>query len=103
MVQGSTMTLLTDRKSLWLAFVIGVLATFIFGSVIRAQTTKDLPAPPPPWKAKPTPNPKPPEQEVLDVVRVTSNLVMVPVSVTNAQGNAVQGLTKPDFRLIEEG
>jgi len=102
-VQGSTMTLLTDRKSLWLAFVIGVLATFIFGSVVRAQTTKDLPAPPPPWKAKPTPTPKPPEQEVLDVVRVTSNLVMVPVSVTNSLGQPVQGLQIKDFRLEEEG
>lgn len=97
------MTLLTDRKSLWLAFVIGVLATFIFGSVVRAQTTKDLPAPPPPWKAKPTPTPKPPEQEVLDVVRVTSNLVMVPVSVTNSLGQPVQGLQIKDFRLEEEG
>ena len=97
------MTLLTDRKSLWLAFVIGVLATFIFGSAVRAQTTKELPAPPPPWKAKPTPTPKPPEQEVLDVVRVTSNLVMVPVSVTNSLGQPVQGLQIKDFRLEEEG
>jgi Ca-activated chloride channel family protein len=40
---------------------------------------------------------------VLDVVKVTSNLVMVPVSVTNAQGQAVQGLKIPDFRLEEEG
>jgi Ca-activated chloride channel family protein len=28
---------------------------------------------------------------------------MVPVSVTDAQGNAVQGLTKTDFRLVEDG
>jgi Ca-activated chloride channel family protein len=28
---------------------------------------------------------------------------MVPVSVTDPQGNAVQGLSLPDFRLIEEG
>ncbi len=62
-----------------------------------------MPPPPPLWKAKPTPTPKPPEQEVLDVVRVSSNLVMVPVSVTDSQGNAVQGLTKTDFRLVEEG
>jgi len=89
------------------AFLMGVLALFlavaIFGPAVQAQAVKDLPPPPPPWKAKPTPTPKPPEQEVLDVVRVTSNLVMVPVSVTDPQGNAVQGLTKADFRLIEEG
>ena len=96
------------EKNIWRpAFLIGVLALFIsfpfFGSAAQAQGVKNLPPPPPLWKAKPTPTPKPPEQEVLDVVKVTSNLVMVPVSVTDAQGNGVQGLTKPDFRLIEEG
>ena len=96
------------EKNIWRpAFLIGVLALFLsfsfFGTEARAQGVKDMPPPPPVWKAKPTPTPKPPEQEVLDVVKVTSNLVMVPVSVTDAQGNAIQGLTKPDFRLIEEG
>jgi Ca-activated chloride channel family protein len=84
-----------------------VLALFIcaslYGTAVQAQGVKQMPPPPPLWKAKPTPTPKPPEQEVLDVVRVTSNLVMVPVSVTDSAGNAVQGLTKTDFRLIEEG
>ena len=37
------------------------------------------------------------------MVRVTSNLVMVPVSVTDQTGKAVQGLKIPDFRLEEEG
>jgi VWFA-related protein len=54
-------------------------------------------------KPKPTPPPRPPAEEVLDVVKVTSNLVMVPVAVTDPQGNAVQGLTINDFRLEEEG
>ena len=90
------------------AFLLGVLALFLsvasFTSTAQAQSSiKDMPPPPPAWKAKPTPTPKPPEKEVLDVVRVSSNLVMVPVSVTDAQGNAIQGLTKTDFRLIEEG
>ena len=88
------------------AFLTGVLALFLavaLGPTVRAQGVKDMPPPPPVWKAKPTPTPKPPEQEVLDVVKVTSNLVMVPVSVTDGQGNAIQGLTKSDFRLIEEG
>lgn len=88
------------------AFLMGVLAVFLAvvpAPTVRAQSVKDLPPPPPVWKAKPTPTPKPPEQEVLDVVKVTSNLVMVPVSVTDGQGNAIQGLTKTDFRLIEEG
>ena len=74
---------------------------FCLSRYISAQQT--LPQPPPPWKAKPTPTPKPPEQEVLDVVRVTSNLVMVPVSVTDTQGQPIQGLKIPDFQVEEEG
>ncbi|HYO62178.1 MAG TPA: VWA domain-containing protein [Pyrinomonadaceae bacterium] len=61
----------------------------------------------------PAPTPTPPTQqppaagEALEdedeVVRVTSNLVVVPVSVTNAAGEPVQGLKLEDFRLEEEG
>jgi Ca-activated chloride channel family protein len=103
------MTLLGVERKFWRpAFLLGVLAVFVCISLsapaAHAQKgVKDMPPPPPLWKAKPTPTPKPPEQEVLDVVRVTSNLVMVPVSVTDSTGTAVQGLTKTDFRLIEEG
>jgi Ca-activated chloride channel family protein len=38
-----------------------------------------------------------------EIVRVTSNLVVVPVSVTDARGEPVQGLKAADFRLEEEG
>ena len=96
-----------NRKSFsrtrWLAFALAMLAIFLFAAAALAQSTKNLPAAPPPWKAKPTPTPKPAEPEVLDVVRVTSNLVMVPVSVTDSQGQAIQGLQVNDFRLDEEG
>src|SRR5688500_5063749 len=97
------MILGVEKKLLWPAFLFGVLAIFLSAPTAQAQTVKDLPPPPPLWKPKPTPTPKPPEQEVLDVVRVTSNLVMVPVSVTDQQGQAVQGLQVADFRLEEEG
>jgi Ca-activated chloride channel family protein len=90
-------------RYLWLAFLLGLPVIFFAQQDSRAQSVKDLPPPPAPWKAKPTPTPKPPEQEVLDVVKVTSNLVMVPVSVTNNQGEPVQGLQVKDFRLQEEG
>jgi Ca-activated chloride channel family protein len=103
MMQGSAMIRTNFSKSAWLAFALGVLAILLFATNISAQTTKDLPPPPAPWKAKPTPTPKPAEPEVLDVVRVTSNLVMVPTSVTDNQGQAIQGLQVNDFRLIEEG
>lgn len=38
-----------------------------------------------------------------EIVRVTSNLVVVPVSVTDERGEPVQGLKTTDFRLEEEG
>ncbi|MCA1592311.1 MAG: VWA domain-containing protein, partial [Acidobacteria bacterium] len=38
-----------------------------------------------------------------EVVRVTSNLVVVPASVSDANGDPVQGLKVGDFRLEEEG
>ena len=99
------MILGVEKKLLWPAFLLGVLALFLSVPAVQAQAqgVKDLPPPPPLWKAKPTPTPKPPEQEVLDVIRTTSNLVMVPVSVTDQQGQAVQGLKVADFRLDEEG
>ena len=97
------MMLGVEKRFLRPAFLLGVLAVFLSLPVAHAQSTKDLPPPPPLWKAKPTPTPTPPEKEVIDVVRVTSNLVMVPVSVTDGNGQAVKGLAKTDFRLEEEG
>ena len=99
------MMLGVEKRHLRPAFLLGVLAVFLSlpAAVVYAQTVKDLPPPPPAWKAKPTPTPTPPEKEVIDVIRTTSNLVMVPVSVTDREGQAVQGLTKTDFRLQEEG
>jgi Ca-activated chloride channel homolog len=98
------MILGVEQKLLWPAFLIGVLAIFLSTPTTQAQTVKDLPPPPPAWKAKPTPTPKPVEPEVItDVIRTNSNLVMVPVSVTDQTGAAVQGLQVADFRLEEEG
>jgi VWFA-related protein len=99
------MNLGVEKKLLRPAFLIGVLALFLSAPAVLAQSTKDLPPPPPLWRPKPTPTPtpqKPPEQ-VEDVIRTTSNLVMVPVSITDQQGQAVQGLTVKDFRLDENG
>ena len=78
--------------------------------IINVPTSQDdaPPPPPPPTPTptpRPTPKPKPVEESLdeTDVVRVTSNLVVVPVAVTDAAGNAVQGLRKEDFQLEEEG
>ena len=95
------------EKRLWRpAFLMGVLAVFLSlpALVVQAQKRlKDMPPPPPAWKAKPTPTPAPTPPEVIEVIKTTSNLVMVPVSITDRDGQAVQGLTKQDFRLQEEG
>ena len=100
----SKMILGVEKKLLWPAFLMGVLAIFLFAPATQAQSSvKDLPPPPPVWRPKPTPTPKPAEPEVIDVIKTTSNLVMVPVSVTDQTGNAVQGLQVKDFRLDEEG
>jgi Ca-activated chloride channel family protein len=57
--------------------------------------------------AQTTPTPTPKTEEVVEdeggVLRVSSALVVVPVSVTDANGQPVQNLTKNDFRLEEEG
>ena len=100
------MMILGAEKNLWPVFLFGVLAIFVSVPTARAQSTKDLPPPPPPWKAKPTPTPKPVVPDVIDssdVIKTSSNLVMVPVSVTDQTGQAVQGLQVTDFRLEEEG
>ncbi|HEX8500209.1 MAG TPA: VWA domain-containing protein [Pyrinomonadaceae bacterium] len=79
--------------------------------IINVPSTQDDAPPPPPPTPVPTPTPRPtptpkPAEDVVDeseVVRVTSNLVVVPVAVTDEAGNAVQGLKVGDFRLEEEG
>jgi len=78
-----------------------VAATF-FGARVTAQKIKQLPPPPPVprYKPKPTPTPEPPEYEV---IRVSSNLVVMPVSVTDAKGQPVLGLKVTDFRIEEDG
>ena len=73
-------------------------------AVVVVPSQNDAPPPPPIQRPTPTPAPKAEEPEdESEVVRVTSNLVVVPVAVTDAEGNAVQGLKKEDFRLEEEG
>ena len=47
-----------------------------------------------------TPTPKPRTDD--DVIKVESRLVVVPVSVTDADGRPVMGLTAADFRISEE-
>jgi VWFA-related protein len=89
-------------KQLVPALLLAVLVLFCFPWSLAGQTIRDLPPPPPAPTPKPTPTPAPPKDEDFEVIRVSSNLVMVPVSVVNAQGEPVRGLQVSDFRLDEE-
>jgi Ca-activated chloride channel homolog len=98
------------RKVLAPALMISALALFLFAAIgmappAEAQKTKQLGPPPaaPRFKPKPTPKPTPTPEPEYEVVRITSNLVMVPVSVTDNQGQPVLGLNKNDFRIDEDG
>lgn len=98
------------RRTLRPALIISALALFLFAAYFlaplsSAQKTKQL-GPPPPgprFKPKPTPKPTPTPEPEYEVVRITSNLVMVPVSVVDAQGQPVLGLKQSDFRIDEDG
>lgn len=93
-------------KHLGPVLLVAVLALFFCASLASGQTLRDLPPPPPPPKPKPTPTPKPPpapKDEDFEVIRTSSNLIMVPVSVVNAKGEAVLGLPVSNFRLEEQG
>lgn len=85
------------------ALLFAVLALFCLLPEVVAQRPIDFPPPPPPPTPRPTPTPAPPKDEDFDVIRVSSNLVMVPVSVVDAKGEPLRGLQQGDFRLTEEG
>ena len=74
-------------RSKYLYLAIFVVSIFGASSAALSQT------------ATPTPKPKVDD----DIIRVTSRLIVVPVSVTDSNGQAVTGLTAKDFRVLEEG
>ena len=102
------------RNTTRLALLLGALALIFSTSGASGQTpsTTQTPSPSPSQQKAapvvPQPSPTPPgadedEDDGGEVIRVSSNLVVVPVSVTDAKGQPVMGLTAKDFRLEEEG
>ena len=92
------------RRKFAPALVLSAPVLFLFAVILlitpaTAQKIKQLPPPPPGprYKPKPTPTPE------YEVVRISSNLVVVPVSVTDAQGQPVLGLKQSEFHLEEDG
>jgi len=53
--------------------------------------------------AQKAPEKKPAPDPIPEIIRINTNLVAVPVSVTDAQGNPVRNLTVEDFQIDEEG
>jgi Ca-activated chloride channel family protein len=76
---------------IFLNFLTLIIVVFC-GSVAFAQETS------------PTPYPTPPPliEDDDEVLNIDSRLVIVPVSVTDGNGNPVKGLSKESFRLREE-
>ena len=104
------MNLTVHRKRFAPVLLTGALALFFLTTIflvvpVQAQRLKELPPPPPIpiFKPKPTPTPAPTPAPEYEVIRVTSNLVVVPVSVTDNQGQPVLGLKQSDFRVQEDG
>ena len=92
------------RRKFAPALVVSAPVLFLFAIILlitpaTAQKLKQLPPPPPGprYKPKPTPTPE------YEIVRISSNLVVVPVSVTDAQGQPVLGLKQSEFHLEEDG
>jgi Ca-activated chloride channel family protein len=92
------------------ALVLSALALFFSAAPFlnqpaHAQKLKQLPPPPPGprFKPKPTPTPAPTPEPEYEVLKVSSNLVVVPVSVTDQQGQPVLGLKPSDFQIAEDG
>src|SRR5437588_8310218 len=100
-----------DRKNIsWPALSLAALALFFLAATLlspdsSAQKLKQLPPPPPGprFKPKPTPTPTPTPEPEYEVLKVSSNLVVVPVSVTDQQGQPVLGLKPSDFQIAEDG
>jgi VWFA-related protein len=76
---------------------------YIFGSIVFILTlTFSAPAQTQNPAPKPAPTPKPQKIDNDDVIKIESRLIVVPVSVTDAAGQPISGLTAKDFFVREE-
>ncbi len=72
---------------------------------VTPEPRQSQPKPDPAKEQKPaaTTPPKRDDVEETEAIRISSNLVTVPVSVTDSSGQPVRSLTAQDFQLDEEG
>ena len=90
-------------KQLWTALLLAVLSLFCCFVPAAGQKVIDMPPPPPLPTPRPTPTPAPPKDDDFEVIKTDSNLVMIPVSVTDSKGQPVRGLQVGDFSVQEDG
>lgn len=83
---------LSTRAALSAAVVLACLFMTALGPAPRAQE---------PQQQRPAPTPVELGDE--DVLKIDTDLVLVDVSVTDAEGRAVKGLRPEDFKLYEDG
>jgi len=116
MKRGWNRSLSRNFRRVLLCIALGMSSSLLslsaIGQAQRARQVSQTPnradpqVKPTPKPATPQNPPKKPEQPPSDqseVLRINSNLVAVPVSVTDTAGQPVRNLTKDDFRVEEEG
>jgi VWFA-related protein len=81
---------------LYAAAALACLLACAHGPAPRAQEQQT-------GQTSPKPSPTPVELGEEDVLKIDTDLVLVDVSVTDAQGRAVKGLRPEDFKLYEDG
>ena len=81
--------------------VVCLIPCALPGQVAQAQTSKLPPAPPPPKLS--TPKRAAQEIDPGDVIKVDTTEVLLPVTVRDSNARLVEGLTRKDFRVFEEG
>jgi len=89
---------LSARAALSAAAVLACLLLLAQAPAPRAQGQQP---PPPPQQQRPTPEPVELGEE--DVLKIDTDLVLVDVIVTDAEGRVVKGLRPEDFKLYEDG
>lgn len=82
-----------------LLLVCLVTASFVTAQTKRAQpkTAKPLPT------QESTPTPPPTETEQIETVKIDTNLVLVPVAATAADGRSIPDLRQEEFTVTEDG
>ena len=86
-----------------IAFVLVLLTSLVSAQSTRSRTKPLPPTPQPESTEQATPAPTPPEEDPVDTLKTTTDLVSVPVIATDINGIYVPDLLKDDFQIQEDG